>query len=130
MPTTPQDADIRGIRQIHVPVRDLDRATGFYRDTLGIPHLFTVPPGMSFFQCGGIRLMLGVPGPDGLQPGCLVYYDVKDIHATFARLSERGATLPQEPHVVHRAEGLEIWLAELPDGEGNTIALMSEIAVE
>ena len=122
-----QSAEIRGIRQIHVPVVDLDRATAFYRDTLGLPHLFTVPPGMSFFQCGGIRLMLGVPDYDGLQPGCLVYYDVQDINAAFARLRDRGATLPQEPHVVHRAEGLEIWLAELPDGEGNTIALMSEI---
>ena len=42
---------------------DIARSTAFYRDKLGVKHLFTVPK-MAFFDCGGIRLMLAVPeGP-------------------------------------------------------------------
>ena len=34
------------IAQIAVPVRDLDRAKGFYGETLGLTHLFDAPPGL------------------------------------------------------------------------------------
>lgn len=43
------------ILQIAVPVRDLDRARAFYRDTLGLTHLFDAPPGLAFLQCGETR---------------------------------------------------------------------------
>ena len=45
------------IGQIALTVRDVERATGFYRDVLGMDHLFGAGT-MSFFQCGGVRLML------------------------------------------------------------------------
>ena len=49
------------IGQIGVPVHDLDAATAFYRDVLGMEFIFQVPGMMSFFNCSGIRLMLVVP---------------------------------------------------------------------
>ncbi len=53
------------IGQISVPGQDVERATGFYRDRLGMRYLFAAPPGLSFFACGSVRLMLGRPeGPD------------------------------------------------------------------
>ena len=48
------------IGQIFVNVHDLDRAIAFYRDVLGVRFLFQAPPNMAFFDCDGIRLMLGV----------------------------------------------------------------------
>ena len=48
------------IGQIFVNVKDLGRAIAFYRDILGMTFLFQAPPAMAFFDCGGIRLMLGV----------------------------------------------------------------------
>ena len=42
----------------HVAAEDLERAVAFYRDTLGMRFLFQVPPGLAFFDCGGIRLMI------------------------------------------------------------------------
>ena len=44
------------IEQVAIPVRDLARATAFYRDQLGMKLLFEVPPQLSFFDCDGIRL--------------------------------------------------------------------------
>ena len=51
---------LSAIKQISVNARDLPRATAFYRDSLRIKHLFDAPPQMSFFDCGGIRLLVGV----------------------------------------------------------------------
>lgn len=59
-----QELRLSQIGQISVPVKDVERATAFYRDQLGMAHLFTAPPGLSFFDCGGVRLMLSRPeGP-------------------------------------------------------------------
>lgn len=122
---------IDGIHQIHVPVRDLDRATTYYRDVLGIPYLFTAPPGMAFFQCGPVRLLLGVPEEGrGRGSSGIVYYKVGDIEAAVDALEARGVAFVNRPHRVHRGGGIEVWLAEFEDGEGNTLALMSETAVD
>ena len=64
------------IGQIAINVHDLARAVTFYREALGIPFLFEVP-GMAFFDCNGVRLMLGVPvGPEVDHPASILYYKV------------------------------------------------------
>lgn len=68
------------IGQISVPVQDVEWATTFYRDRLGMRHLFTAPPGLSFFACGSVRLMLSRPeGPDQPQRGSVLYFRVTEI---------------------------------------------------
>jgi hypothetical protein len=49
------------VGQIAVPVLDVERAIGFYRDVLGMRFLFKAPPGLGFFDCSGVRLMLDEP---------------------------------------------------------------------
>ena len=53
------------IKQIAVPVDSVDKAKTFYRDALGMKHLFDAPPALSFFDCGGVRLMLAGPEAQG-----------------------------------------------------------------
>jgi catechol 2,3-dioxygenase-like lactoylglutathione lyase family enzyme len=48
------------IGQVAFTVCDLDRATDFYRNALGMRFLFRAS-GLSFFDCGGVRLLLGIP---------------------------------------------------------------------
>jgi methylmalonyl-CoA/ethylmalonyl-CoA epimerase len=115
------------IAQILIPVADLDRAVTFYRDTLGLPFLFSAPPQMSFFQAGAVRLLLAVPegsAPENRTP--LIYFKVADIHGVCATLLERGLPLEAPPHVVHRTAATELWLAEFHDPDGNQLALMGE----
>ena len=50
---------ISRVGQIAINARDIDRATAFYRDKLGLPLLFTAGK-LAFFDCGGVRLMLDV----------------------------------------------------------------------
>lgn len=119
---------LSAIGQIAVTVEDVERATAFYRDTLGIPFLFSAPPGMAFFDCAGTRLLLGAAeAPEQAHPSSILYFRVGGIGEAHRTLVERGVEFVQEPHVVHRAEDYELWLAFFRDGEGNTHALMEEV---
>ncbi len=63
---------IQQIGQIAIPIQDLDRAVAFYRDALGLPFLFQAPPGLAFFQCGEVRLLLSrSEGVDSAQASVL-----------------------------------------------------------
>jgi catechol 2,3-dioxygenase-like lactoylglutathione lyase family enzyme len=113
------------IGQISMRATDIDRATAFYRDTLGLPLLFRAGT-MSFFDCGGIRLMLSLPEPDFDHPGSVVYFKVDDIQAVHTALSARGVTFLGDPHIIARLPDHELWMSFLRDSEGNTLALMHE----
>ncbi len=114
------------IGQIAVNVHDLDRATTFYRDALGIKHLFSAP-GMSFFDCAGVRLVVGLPETAEVDhPPSILYFRVSDIKEAHRILAGRGVAFEGEPHVVHRTQTYELWMAFFRDSEGNLLALMSE----
>ena len=116
------------IGQISLNVRDLERAVGFYRDRLGLRFLFQAPPGMAFFDAGGIRLLLGLAEtPEQQHPSSTLYFRVADIQAAHATLAGRGVELVGEPHLVAKLADHDLWLAFFRDGEGNTHALMSEV---
>lgn len=118
------------IRQIALPVRDITEAARFYRDALGLTHLFDAPPALSFFDCGGVQLMLAGPdaqGKDGDQQHAVLFYDVSDIKKTHAKIKSSGAKSLEEPRVVTRMNGREIWISSISDGQGNVVSLMSDV---
>ena len=119
------------IAQILVPVDDLDRGIAFYRDVLGLPFLFAAPPAMAFFECGGMRLLVGVP-PEGqeAQRGSTIYFRVADIGAVHSSLRAAGVSFLAEPHVVHRTASAQLWLAEFRDPFGNVLPLLAELAAD
>ena len=115
------------IAQLMIPVADFDRGVAFYRDTLGLPFLFAAPPQMAFFQCGGVRLLVGVlPPGESAQRGSAIYFRVADIDAVYEELKSKGVTFRAAPHLVHRAPQSELWLSEFTDADGNQLALMAE----
>lgn len=119
---------ISGIGQIALPVRDLQRAIVFYRDTLDLTLLFE-HSNAAFFDCDGIRLMLSVSErSEHGHPACLVYYRVPDIAAAAETLRARGVEFEREPHVVSRLPSYDLWLAFFRDSEGNRLGLISEQA--
>lgn len=116
------------IGQIALTVRDVERATAFYRDKLGVSFLFSAPPNMAFFECGGVRLLLGASeSEDDPRRSSILYFRVADIQAARKELGERGVEFEREPEMVHETEAYQLWLAFFHDGEGNTHALMSEV---
>ena len=115
------------IGQIAVIVHDLERATVFYRDKLGMKHLFSVPPKMAFFDADGIRLMLGIPErPEFDHPSSILYFKVDDIDAAYEALTKRGVRFEGKPNLVAPMQTHDLWLAEFRDSEENIMALMCE----
>jgi methylmalonyl-CoA/ethylmalonyl-CoA epimerase len=115
------------IGQIAVNAHDIERATAFYRDALGMKHLFSVPK-MAFFDCGGVRLMLGLPEEKEFDhPSSVLYFRVDDIQTTHAALAARGVQFMGQPHVVAQMPAYDLWMAFFRDSEQNVMALMAEV---
>jgi catechol 2,3-dioxygenase-like lactoylglutathione lyase family enzyme len=120
---------IDGVHQVGLHAEDLDRAEAFYRDVLGARFVARYdPPGLLFFDLGGVRLLLE-PGA----PASLLYLRVADIDATWASLVGAGVTTESEPHVIHKDEagefgppGNEEWMAFFRDSEGNLVGLAEQ----
>ena len=115
------------IGQIHISVDDVDRAVAWYRDVLGLEFLFQVPgQPMAFFNCGGVRLYLGRPEDETFRSRPVLYYRVDEIDGAVASITSRGGEFTDQPHVVHRDEAHQLWMAGLRDPEDNPVILMEE----
>ena len=124
----PQDnsVSLSVIGQISVTVQDLDRAVAFYRDKLGMQFLFRVP-GMAFFNCSGVRLLLGLSEDESADVhASVIYYKVDDLEGTCEELRSRGVDFESEPHKIADMPDHELWMAFFTDSEMNLMALMAE----
>jgi len=121
------DWGLAKIGQIAIPVTDIDRAVAFYRDVLGMKFLFQAPPGLGFFDCGGVRLMLDLPAREQAGRGGVIYYKVDDLQAAFETLSKRGVSVEARPHLIARMPDHELWMAFFRDPDKNAFALMAEV---
>lgn len=118
---------IKQIGQIAINVNDTNRAVEFYRDTLGLAHLFTAGQ-LAFFDCGGIRLMLSPPDkPEFDHPSSILYFKVDDIQSAHQQLIQKKVKMEDKPHMVARMPDHELWLNAFRDSENNLMCLMSEV---
>ena len=123
------DFGLSAIEQIAVNAQDIERAVAFYRDKLGMKHLFTVPPNLAFFDCDGIRLMLSLPAkPEFDHASSIIYFRVDDILIAYATLSERGVQFEEKPIFVADMGTYDLWIGSFRDSENNLLALMSHVA--
>jgi methylmalonyl-CoA/ethylmalonyl-CoA epimerase len=128
MNTVAAGIGISRIGQIAVNAHDVERAAAFYQETLGLKLLFKAGPGLAFFDCGGVRLMLTRPEkPEFNHPGSILYFTVPDIQAAHATMKEKGVRFEDEPHVVARMPDHDLWMVFFRDSEGNLMGLMSEV---
>lgn len=125
--TTSREFGLSQIGQIAIIVHDMQQAVEFYRDKLGMKFLFEAPK-MAFFDCGGIRLMLGIPEKEEFDhPASIIYYRVPDIHAAHETLASRGVEFEGPPHLIAKLPSHDLWMAFFRDQENNLLALMSEV---
>jgi methylmalonyl-CoA/ethylmalonyl-CoA epimerase len=117
------------IGQIAVPVKDIDRAINFYRDVLGMEFLFKAPPGLGFFKCGSVRLLLDSAGENQVKHySSIIYYKIPDIHSAVEALSSRGVVFEQKPALIAKMPDHDLWMAFFRDPDENLLALMCEIS--
>jgi len=129
MPETASDRlALSNIGQVSVTVTDVERAVAFYRDVLGLPHLFTAGD-LAFIDADGTRIMLdALPEARG-QGTSVLYFSVADIHTACDALTAHGVALTGAPHMIYRHPdtGVEEWMAFFADPDGNTLAFMSAV---
>jgi len=114
------------IGQIALHVSDVDRAERFYRDTLGLPLLFSFG-NLVFFDCAGVRLMLeGGHESTGKREQFCIYFRVSGIEAVVAALRSRQVYFEREPQLVAKMPDHELWMAFMHDPDGNVLALIEE----
>jgi methylmalonyl-CoA/ethylmalonyl-CoA epimerase len=119
--------EITSIGQIAIVVHDLPKAVEFYRDKLGLRFLYEFP-GLAFFDCGGVRIMLSFPeNAEFDHPASILYYKVTDINQAWRVLEARGVKLEHEPHIIARMPDHDLWICAIRDPENNLVELMSEV---
>ena len=119
---------ITRLGQIAINVYDVERAAAFYENVLGLKLLFKAPPGLAFFDCGGVRLMLSPPSkPEFDHPGSILYFAVPDIQAAHAKLKDHGVKFEDEPHLIAKMPDHDLWMTFFRDSENNLLGLMSEV---
>jgi predicted enzyme related to lactoylglutathione lyase len=116
------------IAQVSLYAREVARTEAFYRDTLGLPHVFTFGD-LMFFDMGGVRLYLHATDADTWHPGSVLYFLVDDIQSAFEELNSRGVKFSGAPHRIFTdpKTGTEEWLAFFEDSEGNMLAITSRV---
>jgi methylmalonyl-CoA/ethylmalonyl-CoA epimerase len=119
---------ITRLGQIAINAHDIERAAGFYENVLGLKLLFKAPPGLAFFDCGGVRLMLSQPSkPELDHPSSILYFAVPDIQAAHAKMKAGGAKFEDEPHLIAKMPDHDLWMTFFRDSENNLLGLMSEV---
>jgi len=114
--------------QVQVRAHDVERAALFYQGVLGLKLLFKAPPGLAFFDCGGVRLMIDKPEkPEFDHPSSVLYFAVPDIQASHAQMKQSGVHFEDEPHLIARMPNHDLWMTFFRDSEDNLMALMSEV---
>lgn len=116
------------IGQIAVNAHDIERATTFYRDTLGMKYLFGIPDNAAFFDCDGLLLMLMLPSkPEFDHPSSILYFNVDDIQQATETLISRGVQFEEKPNFVANMGSYDLWMSFFHDSENNLLALRSQV---
>jgi DNA-binding CsgD family transcriptional regulator/catechol 2,3-dioxygenase-like lactoylglutathione lyase family enzyme len=127
---TSTNLELGELGQIARRVRDVAVAEAWYRDVLGLKHLYTFPSAIGdlcFFDCGGTRLMIE---KDRDEPGeqNVLYFRVPDINAAFEELKGRGVGFADAPHMIAKMpDGTEEWMAFFKDCDGQLLGIMSQV---
>jgi catechol 2,3-dioxygenase-like lactoylglutathione lyase family enzyme len=113
------------IGQVARSVNNIGEAERWYREVLGLQHLYTFGK-LAFFDCGGTRLLLSQETAASAAESIL-YFRVADIHRAHESLRAQGVEFVNGPHMIHKhADGTEEWMAFFKDPEGRPLAIMSQ----
>jgi len=116
---------LSSIAQIALTSADPVSLSAWYRDVLGLPVLFEAS-GMTFFQSGATRLMVG-PNHHNANIGgedVTLYFEPRDWSAAETALEEKGIVFTHPAQALQKAPGRELMLRAFKDPEGHSLALM------
>jgi len=115
------------IAQVSRQVNDIAQAVEWYKNVLGLPHLYTYGD-LALFECGGTRLFLTSRTNEGSAGQSILYFSTPNIAMAYEQLVALGVIFRGAPHMIHRHDsGVEEWMAFFEDPDGQPLALMSQV---
>ena len=115
-----------------LPVKDIDRARGFYENQLALPAGVEKPDGKVVYRCGGTEIAL-FPRDGGTKAEhTAISFRVENIHAAITALQARGVVfadydlpgLKTVEHVCVLGSEKAAWFS---DPEGNILCLHEDL---
>ncbi|MFN3522211.1 MAG: VOC family protein [Phenylobacterium sp.] len=119
----------RHVKFASAPVRDQDRAVGFYRDVLGLTLVNDTPYGDDWrwieFEIPGAatRILFARAGAEAPGPEPALILVCEDVDAAHSELAARGVRFTQEPTAAPWSP--QERFALFADSEGNVVMLGS-----
>ncbi|WNV86637.1 VOC family protein [Umezawaea sp. Da 62-37] len=117
---------LRGLTTVSYFAADLDAATRWYTDLLGIEPYYVVEGGYVEFRIGDYQHELGIVNskyaPHTPTGGAVVYWAVDDVDTTLARLVGLGAEIHERPE---DRGGAGYITATVHDPFGNILGIMA-----
>lgn len=112
---------VQGVANVWLPVKDMDRAVGFYRDVLGL-EVSMQSPEWSELDANGLNIGLNAREAAGASAdgGAVITFRADDIEAEVQALKDKGASF---------SGGVSSYewgsVAPFKDSEGNDLQLYS-----
>ena len=110
---------VQGVANVWLPVQDMERAVGFYRDVIGLD-VEMQSPEWTELDAGGLSIGLNAREGSGAQAdgGAVITFRADDIEAEVVRLKGKGA-------VFSGGVSSYDWgsVAPFKDSEGNDLQL-------
>ena len=114
------------LRQISLPVDDVDRAEAFYTGILGLRKLHRFGQ-LLFLDCDGVRLFISPVERLPFTPATTaLYFHTNDIALTWKELRAKGVSFIDLPHMIAEMPDHDLWMAFFTDPAGNPLALLHE----
>lgn len=115
---------LKGLAQVALAAENPAELAAFYRDILGLEQVLETN-GMTFFEAGGVRLMIG-PSPSNVaMPGdTILYFEPEDFNASEDDLESRGVDFAAPAQLLQQEADRELVLRPFKDPAGHVIALM------
>jgi methylmalonyl-CoA/ethylmalonyl-CoA epimerase len=114
------------IGQIAIAVSDVDAAEAFYKNALGLRHLYRFGD-LTFFDCCGVRLLIEKAlAAEDLRSASTIYFQCADIVLAVRDLEQRGVSFNSSPHLIARMDDHDLCMAFFEDPDGHVLALMQE----
>lgn len=118
---------VSSLGQVAITVSNVEAATKYYREVLGLKFLFAAGPNLAFLTEGTIRIMLSTPqGSGAVAANSILYFKVRDIESTHAAVVQRGSESERAPQLAAKMPDHELWLSFVKDPDGNLVGLMEE----
>ena len=118
---------VGSVGQVAITVSNVESATSYYRDVLGLKLLFSAGSNLAFLSDGALRIMLTTPqGSGAVGANSILYFKVNDIESTHAAIVERGSLSEGPPQLAAKMPDHDLWLSFLKDPDGNLVGLMEE----